>query len=54
MVAVGIKVLIIWGSKYPQNNSPVICDGYVKHEETEVERLVAILKSNSSYCGCSK
>ena len=24
--------------------SPVVCDGYVKYEETEVDRLVAILK----------
>ena len=34
-------------SKYHQNNSPVVCDGYVKYEEAEVDRLVAILKTNS-------
>ena len=27
-------------------NSPVVCDGYVKYEEAEVDRLVAILKTN--------
>ena len=32
-----------------QNNSPVVCDGYVKYEEAEVDRLVAILKTNN--CG---
>ena len=37
------------GSKCHQNNSPVVCDGYVKYEEAEVERLVAILKTND--CG---
>ena len=30
-------------------NSPVICDGYVKYEEAEVDILVAILKTNN--CG---
>ena len=35
---------MIWGSKCHQNNSPVVCDGYVKYEEAEVDRLVAILK----------
>ena len=40
---------MIWGSICHQNNSPVVCDGYVKYEEAEVERLVAILKTNN--CG---
>ena len=34
--------------KCHQNNSPVVCDGYVKYEEAEVDRLVAILKTNNS------
>ena len=33
------------GFKFHQNNSPVVCDGYVKYEEAEVDRLVAILKN---------
>ena len=45
LVAIVIKGLMIWGSKYDQNNSPVVCDGYVKYEEAEV----AILKTNN--CG---
>ena len=46
-----IKGLMIhvWGSKCHQNNSPVICDGYVKYEETEADRLVGILETNN--CG---
>ena len=40
LVAIVIKGLMIWGSKCHQNNSPVVCDGYVKYEEAEV----AILK----------
>ena len=28
-----------------QNDSPVVCDGYVKHEEAEVNSLVAISKT---------
>ena len=45
-----IKGLVIWGSKCHRNNSPVVCDGYVKYEEAEVDRLaVAILKTNK--CG---
>ena len=40
---------MIWGSKCHRNNSPVVCDGYVKYEEAEVDRLVAILKTNN--CG---
>ena len=38
---------MIWGSKYHRNNSPVVCDGCVKYEETEVDRLVATLKINN-------
>ena len=45
LVAIVIKVLMICH----QNNSPVVCDGYVKYEEAEVDRLVAILKT--SICG---
>ena len=48
------------GIKCHKNNSPVVCDGYVKYEEAEVDgyvkyeevevdRLVAILKTNN--CG---
>ena len=43
-----IKGLMIWGSKCHQNNSPVVCDGYVKYEEAEVDRLVAILKTTAA------
>ena len=46
-VAVVIKVLMIWGSKCHQNNSPVVCDGYVKYEEEAGNKLVAILKTNN-------
>ena len=28
---------------------PVVCDGYLKYAEAEVDRLVAILKTNN--CG---
>ena len=38
---------MICGSKCHQNNSPVVCDGYVKYEEAEAHRLVDILKTNS-------
>ena len=31
---------MIWGLKCHQNNSPVVCDGYVKYEEAEVDGLV--------------
>ena len=48
-VAIVIKGLVIWGWKCHQKNSPVVCDGYVKYEEAEVDRLVAILKTNN--CG---
>ena len=33
--------------KMAQKKSPVLCDGYVKNEETKVDRLVAILKTNN-------
>ena len=49
LVAIVIKGLMIWGSKYHQNNSPVVYDDYVKYEEAESDRLVAILKTNN--CG---
>ena len=45
LVAVVIKGLMIWGSKCHQNDSPVVCDGYVKREEAEVNSLVAISKT---------
>ena len=38
------------GNKMSPNNSPVVCDGYVKFDEAEVDRLVAILKTNNC-CG---
>ena len=47
LVAIVIKGLMIWRSKCHQNNSPVACDGYVKYEEAEVDRLVGILKTNT-------
>ena len=37
---------MIWGLKCHQNYSPVVCDGYVKYDEAEVDRLEAILKTN--------
>ena len=46
LVAIVIKRLMTWGSKCHQNNSLVVCDGYVKYEKAEVDRLVAILKTN--------
>ena len=46
-VAIVMKGLVIWGSKCHQNNSPVVYDGYVKYEEAEIDRLVAILKTNN-------
>ena len=30
LVAIVFKGLMIWGSKWHQNNSPVVCDGNVK------------------------
>ena len=47
LVAIVTKGLMIWGSKCHQNNSPVVCDGYVKHEEAEASSLVAILRTNN-------
>ena len=49
LVVIVIKGLMIWGSKCRKNNSTVVCDSYVKYEEAEVDRLVAILKTNN--CG---
>ena len=49
LAAIVIKRLMIWGSKCHQNNFPVVCEGYVKYEEAEVDRSVAILKTNN--CG---
>ena len=48
-MAIVIKGLMILGAKCHQNNSPVVWDGYVKYEEAEVDRLIAILKTNN--CG---
>ena len=42
LVAILIKGLMIWGSKCHQNNSSVVCGAYLKYEEAEVDRLVAI------------
>ena len=47
LVAIVIKGLMIWGSKCHQNNSSVVYDGYVKYEEAEIDRLVAILQTNN-------
>ena len=44
-MAIVIKGLMIWGSKCHLDNPPVVCDGYVKYGEAEVDRLVAILKT---------
>ena len=49
LVTIVIKGLMIWGSKCHQNNSSVVCHGYEKYKEAEVDRLVAILKTNN--CG---
>ena len=40
LVAIVIKGLMIWGAKCHQ-------DGYVKYDEAEVDKLVAILKTNN-------
>ena len=48
LVAIVIKGLMIWGSKCHKNNSPVVCDDYVKYEEAKVDRLVAILKTKTA------
>ena len=37
LVALVIKVLIIWESKF-HKKFPVVCDGYVKYEGAEVDR----------------
>ena len=44
LVAIVFEGLMLWGSKCHQNNSPVVCDGYVKNGEAEIDRLAAILK----------
>ena len=51
LVGVVIKGLMIIGFKCYQNNSPVVCNNYVKYEEDN--RLVAILKTNNcdGQCG---
>ena len=36
------------GIKVSPKQFPVVCDGYVKYEKTEVDRLVAILKTNNN------
>ena len=46
-MSIVIEGLMIWKSKCHQNNSLVVCDGYVKYEEAEIDRLVAILKTNN-------
>ena len=46
LVALVIKGLIIMGIKMSPK-IPVVCDGYVKYEEAEVDRSVAILKTNN-------
>ena len=35
------------GIEMSPKNSSVVCDGYVKNEEAEVDRLVTILKTNN-------
>ena len=32
---------MIWRSKCHQNNSPVVCDGYVKYEENMRKQITA-------------
>ena len=46
LVAIIIEGLMIWGSKCHQN-SPVVCDGYVKYEPTYIDKLVVILQTNN-------
>ena len=36
------------GIKMSPEQFPVVCDGYVKYEEAEVDRLVAVLKTEYS------
>ena len=47
LVAIVIKGLMILGSKchQNQNNSPVVCDGYVKYEEADIDRFVEHLEN---------
>ena len=47
-MGVVIKRRMIWGSNCHPKKSPVvgICDGCVKYEEAEFDRLEAILKTN--------
>ena len=45
------------GIEMSAKQSSVVCDGYVKYEEAEVDRLVAILKTNNcggGQCGIQK
>ena len=49
LVSILIKGFMIWGSKCHQNNSPVVWDANVKYEEAEVDKLLAIMKTNN--CG---
>ena len=35
------------GIEMSPKNSSVVCDGYVKNEKAEVDRLVPILKTNN-------
>ena len=48
LVPIVIKGLVIWGSKCHQNDSPVVCDGYVKYEEAEVDRsaIMPVFRDN--------
>ena len=47
-MAIVIKGLILWDQNVTKT-IPQWCDGYVKYEKAEVDRLVAILKTNN--CG---
>ena len=48
LVPIVIKGLVIWGSKCHQDNSPVVCDGYVKYEEAEVDKpaIMPVFRDN--------
>ena len=48
LMLIVIKGLVIWGSKCQQNNFPVVCDGYVKYEEAEVDRstIMPVFRDN--------
>ena len=53
LVAVVIKGLMICGSKCHQKNSAgPVCDGYVNMKGAEVDRLVAIMKTNDNWLSC--